>query len=119
NPVQIDLAEQLVGQKTLLGVQHGGGALVAGGLQRKDSHAFCLCPKAHLESPALLNLSPPLRFRCRAFEFEKTSISMPPYGVSSAPAKRPEFSPSCGGANSTRSPPRSGNAKRPRRSSGT
>jgi small subunit ribosomal protein S21 len=43
-----------VGQKTLLGIEHGGCAFIAGGLQSQNSHRFCLCPWAHLESPALL-----------------------------------------------------------------
>jgi small subunit ribosomal protein S21 len=54
--VELDLAEQLMGQKAPLRVQNGGRALVAGGLQSENTHGFCLCPKAQLESPALLTI---------------------------------------------------------------
>ena len=55
-PVELDLTEQLVGQKALLRVKNGGGALVTGGLQSENARVFCLCPRAHLESPALLTI---------------------------------------------------------------
>jgi predicted aspartyl protease len=96
--------------------------------------AFCLIRGAPLESPAprpavtfrcdpvageISNPINDLRFRCRASVCVRTSTSMPPCGVSSAPARRPASSPSCAAASSTRSPPRSASARRPRPSSGT
>ena len=63
NTVELDLAEQLVGQKALFRVKDGGRTLVTGGFQSENAHRFCLCPVAHLESPALLPIPHLLRFR--------------------------------------------------------
>ena len=45
---------QLVCQKAAGGVQYRRRALVTRGLQGQNSHCFCLCLAAQLESPALL-----------------------------------------------------------------